>query len=127
MEVQLGSKLASYIIHDRRTFAGDDAVYRAATELADEVMSGLSRLTHSHSLLAATLFITDRGAQLILITRSFDMETMNSVMDGILKSVSYDPASGNLYTYVIPILEVSPANDEDSDSDEFDVAPADGF
>jgi hypothetical protein len=52
------------------------------------------------------------------------MESMNSVMDGILKSVSYDPASGNLYTYVIPILEVSPPEENTSGPDEFDVAPA---
>ncbi len=125
MGVHLDSQTTAYIIHDRRTLSGEDAVYKTAVELTNDVMNGLGRLTHSHSLMAATLIITDRGAQLILLTKSFEMESMNNAMESTLKSITYDPSTGNLYTYVIPILEVISGENISIDGDNLDVTSMD--
>lgn len=106
MGVQLEKQVPGYITHDRRLIPGEDGIYQAATELADEIMDGLTNLPKTHRLMAAHLFITDQGAKLILITWSIDMDPIDNQLDCILKRAAYDPATGALYTYEVPILEL---------------------
>ncbi|MBN2230530.1 MAG: hypothetical protein JW779_13160 [Candidatus Thorarchaeota archaeon] len=94
-----------YMIYDTRGLDEPDAVYTTAVQIADEIMEGVERLHHSSTLEAATLFITNSGAQLVLLTRSDDNEPIDRMFDSTLKRVTYESESGNLHTYVIPILE----------------------
>ncbi len=116
MGVLLEKPAKRYVIHDTREFSGQDAVYHAAVDLADEVMDGIFRLNQTHTLMAASLFITNRGAQLLVLTRTFDTEPINYGLDSILKRVTYDPVTGNLFTYAIPILEVSSGDNSSDES-----------
>ncbi|MFX0107023.1 MAG: hypothetical protein ACFE7R_01960 [Candidatus Hodarchaeota archaeon] len=105
MGLKLDSESREYVIHDRRVLPGEDAVRQTAIDIADEVMSGLQNLNSSHTLMIASLFITDEGAKLALVTRSFDTEPAEKKLEKLLKRVTKDPVTGNLNTYVIPILE----------------------
>jgi hypothetical protein len=105
LHLDLGAK--GYIIHDRRSVPGDDIVRKAATDLADEILSGIKNLDFSHTLMMTILFIMDEGAHLVLLTRSFDTDPGEKRLNSVLKRVTHDPVTGSIHTYVIPILEKS--------------------
>lgn len=109
MGAQVNTQASSYMVYDARgfsAFSGTDAVYEAAIKIADEIMEGIDRLTHSNTIETATLFISGSGAQLILLVRSFDEELIAPAFRSTLKSVSYEPDTGYIQRYVIPILDV---------------------
>ena len=106
MGVQVKAHAPSYMVFDTRGISEPDAVYEAATKIADEVMGGIERLSFSNTIETATLFITGTGAQLILLAHSFDESLIAPAFRSTLKSVSYDPETGYIQRYVIPILDV---------------------
>jgi hypothetical protein len=105
METHMDPHDLRYLIYDTRVFPEKDAIYKAAVDLTDEIMRAVDRLSHSHTIETASLFITDSGAQLILLTRSFERDPIDRMFGSSIKRVTYDPSSGYLQTYVIPILE----------------------
>ncbi|NHI88307.1 MAG: hypothetical protein EAX87_02220 [Candidatus Thorarchaeota archaeon] len=106
MGVQVKTHAPSYMVYDIRGISEPDEVYEAATKIADEVMGGIERLSFSNTIETATLFITNTGAQLILLAHSFDESLIASAFRSTLKGVSYDPETGYIQRYVIPILDV---------------------
>jgi hypothetical protein len=111
MGLQFDFEADGFIIHDRRTVPRDDDVRQQAIELANEVMNGIRNLNAFHTLMMVSLFITDQGANLAFITRSFDMQPLEKRLDSLLRRVTHDPASGSLYTYVVPILKKEKDNE----------------
>ncbi|MHA1924836.1 MAG: hypothetical protein ACXABV_08810 [Candidatus Thorarchaeota archaeon] len=105
MGLELDFEAKGYIIHDRRSVPGDDMVRKAATDLADEILTGIKSLEISHTVMTTILFLMDEGAHLVLLTRSFDTDPVEKRLDSVLKRVTHDPVTGSLHTYVIPILE----------------------
>lgn len=105
MGAQVNAHVSSYIIYDARGLSEKDAVYDAATNIADEIMEGINRLTYSNTIETATLFITRSGAQLIILAHSFDEELIAPAFRSTLKSATYDSESGYIQRYVIPILD----------------------
>lgn len=109
MGAHVNAQASSYIVYDARglsDLSGTDAVYEAAIKIADKIMEGIDRLTLSNTIETATLFITGTGAQLILLARTFDEDLIAPAFRSTLKSVSYDPDTGYIQRYVIPILDV---------------------
>ncbi|MFX0055393.1 MAG: hypothetical protein ACFFAD_10750, partial [Candidatus Hermodarchaeota archaeon] len=115
MGLQLDFEAKGYMIHDRRSVPSDDMVRKAATDLADEILNGIRNLDLSHTVMMTILFIMDEGAHLVLLTRSFDTDPVEKRLDSVLKRVTYDPVTGSLHTYVIPILERGQQNADDSE------------
>ncbi|MFW9809919.1 MAG: hypothetical protein ACFFE6_11145 [Candidatus Thorarchaeota archaeon] len=102
--------MSRYIIYDTRGLPERDVIAESAIKIADEIMDGIDRLTLSSTIETATLFITGSGAQLILLARSFDEDLIAPAFRSTLKSVSYDPETGYIQRYVIPILDVEPVS-----------------
>ncbi len=113
MEVNVDSQIMEFMIHDMRSSPEKDAMYTAAVELAEEVMEGIGRLERSGTVEAATLYITHSGAQLNILTRSFEDVALDRKFTSSLKRSSYDSDTGYIQTYVIPILAA-----EESDTNE---------
>jgi hypothetical protein len=105
MGAQVNIQGSNYIIHDTRGLPENDIVYYTAVKIADEIMDGIYRLTYSSTIEVATLFITTRGARLIILARSFDEEPIAPAFRSTLSEVTFDSESGYLQKYVIPILE----------------------
>lgn len=105
MGAQVSVQSSGYIVYDARGLPETDAVYDAAIKIADEIMEGVERLTHSNTIVTATLFITKSGAQLVLLARSFDEGLIAPAFRSTLKTVTYDPDIGYLQKYAIPILD----------------------
>jgi hypothetical protein len=119
MGLELDFEAKGYIIHDRRSVPGTDMIRKAATDLVDEILTGIRSLDLSHTIMMTILFIMDEGAHLVLLTRSFDTDPVERRLDSVLKRVTHDPVTGSLHTYVIPILErehQSMVDDEQSTS-----------
>ena len=112
MEVNVDSRIMEFMIQDMRSSPEKDAMYTAAVELAEEVMEGIGRLERSGTVEAATLYITHSGAQLNILTLSFDDMPLDRKFASSLKRSSYDTDAGYIQTYVIPIL-ASEENDTD--------------
>lgn len=108
MGVQVKTHAPPYLVYDIRGISETDEVYEAATKIADEVMEGIERLSFSNTIETATLFITNTGAQLILLAHSFDEYLIAPAFRSTLKSISYDPETGYIQRYAIPILDVDP-------------------
>jgi hypothetical protein len=108
MGVQVKTHAPSYMVYDTRWISEPDEVYEAAIKIADEVMGGIERLSFSNTIETATLFITNTGAQLILLAHLFDESLIAPAFRSTLKSVSYDPETGYIQGYAIPILDVGP-------------------
>ncbi|MFX1560749.1 MAG: hypothetical protein ACFFBL_09190 [Promethearchaeota archaeon] len=108
MGAQVKARGSSYIVYDARGLSEADGIYEAAVKIADEIMVGIERLTFTNTIEAATLFITESGAQLILLARSYDEELIAPAFRSTLTSVSYEPSTGFVQRYVIPILDVEP-------------------
>jgi len=106
MGAQVTEQASSYMIYDARGLPEADVVYEAAIKIADEIMEGIDRLTHSNTIVTSTLFITTTGAQLVLLARSFDENLIAPAFRSTLRSVLYDPDTGYIQRYVIPILDV---------------------
>jgi cell division GTPase FtsZ len=106
MGAQVNAQSSQYIVYDARGMSEPDTVYEAAIKIADEIMDGIDRLTFTNTIEAATLFITGTGAQLIILARSFDESIIAPAFRSTLKSVSYEPETGYIQRYVIPILDV---------------------
>lgn len=104
MEVNIDSRVMQFMIHDMRQLPEKDALYAAAVELAEEIMNGISKLERSGTVETATLYITHSGAQLNLLTCSFDDTPLDLMFASSLKRSSYDTDTGYIQTYVIPIL-----------------------
>lgn len=104
MEVNVDSQVMQFMIHDMRKLPEKDTMYTAAVKLAEEIMKGISKLERLGSVEAATLYITHSGAQLNIITRSFDNVPLDRMFASSLKRSSYDAETGYIQTYVIPIL-----------------------
>ena len=104
MEVNVDSRIMEFMIHDMRPSPEKDAMYTAAVELAEEIMEGIGKLERSGTIEAATLYITLSGAQLNILTRSFDKVPLDRKFASSLKRSSYDTDTGFIQTYVIPIL-----------------------
>ena len=113
MEVNVDSRIMDFMIQDMRSSPEKDAMYAAAVELAEEIMDGISRLERSGTVETATLYITQSGAQLNILTCSFDDVPLDRMFASSLKRSSYDADTGYIQTYVIPILAP-----EESDSAE---------
>ena len=113
MEVNVDSLIMDFMIQDMRSSPEKDAMYAAAVKLAEEIMDGISRLERSGTVETATLYITQTGAQLNILTCSFDDVPLDRMFASSLKRSSYDADTGYIQTYVIPILAP-----EESDSDE---------
>jgi hypothetical protein len=105
MEAQVNIHDSSYIIHDTRGLLENDIVYYAAVKIADEIMEGIGRLIFSNTIEVATLFITNSGAKLIILARSFDENLIAPAFRSTLSGVTFDSESGYLQKYIIPILE----------------------
>lgn len=105
MGLQFDFEAEGCIIHDRRSVPREDDVRQQAVDIACEVMDGIKNLNDAHTLMMVSLFITDQGAKLVFITRSFEMKPLEKKLDRLLKRVTHDSATGSLYTYVVPILE----------------------
>ncbi len=106
MGAQVNTQLSNYMVYDIRGFTEIDAVYELAIKITDEVMEGIARLAYRNTIETATLFITESGAQLIILAHSFDEELIAPAFRSTLKSVSYDSETGYIQRYVIPILDV---------------------
>lgn len=106
MGAQVDFQTLNYIIHDTRNLQENDIVYYAATNIADEIMERISRLSRSNTIEIATLFITCTGAQLIILARSFDEKLIAPAFRSTLRSVTFESESGYLQKYLIPILEL---------------------
>ncbi|MCK5266302.1 MAG: hypothetical protein KAR03_11905 [Candidatus Thorarchaeota archaeon] len=104
MEVNVDSRIMEFMIQDMRSSPEKDAMYTAAVELAEEIMNGIGRLERSGTVETATLYITQTGAQLNILTRSFDDVPLDRMFATSLKRSSYDDDTGYIQTYVIPIL-----------------------
>ena len=104
MEVNVDSQVMQFMIHDMRKLPEKDAMYKAAVELAEKIMEGIGRLERSGTVETATLYITHSGAQLNILTQSYDNEPLDRKFAGSLKRSSYDTDTGYIQTYVIPIL-----------------------
>jgi len=104
MEVNVDSRIMEFMIQDMRSSPEKDAMYTAAVELAEEIMNGIGRLERSGTVETATLYITQSGAQLNILTRSFDDVPLDRMFATSLKRSSYDDDTGYIQTYVIPIL-----------------------
>jgi hypothetical protein len=104
MGAQVNFQIVNYIIHDTRGLPENDVVYYMATKIADEIMEGIDSLFRSNTIEVATLFITQSGAQLIILARSFDKRLIAPAFRSTLKSVTFESESGYLQKYVIPIL-----------------------
>ena len=113
MEVNVDSRIMDFMIQDMRSSPEKDAMYLAAVELATEIMEGIGKLERSGTVETATLYITQSGAQLNILTCSFDDIPLDRMFASSLKRSSYDADTGYIQTYVIPILAP-----EESDSDE---------
>ena len=105
MGAQVTEQVSSYMIYDARGLPEADAVYEAATKIADEIMEGIDRLAHSNTIVTATLFITTTGAQLVLLASSLDEDLIAPAFRSTLKTVTFDPDIGFLQKYAIPILD----------------------
>lgn len=104
MEVNVDSPVTEFMIRDMRQLPEKDALYAAAVKLAEEIMDGIGRLERSGTVEFVTLFITHTGAQLNILTCSYDDEPLDRMFANSLKRSSYDVDSGYIQTYVIPIL-----------------------
>ena len=113
MELGVDSRIMDFMIQDLRPSPEKDAMYAAAVELAEEVMEGISRLERSGTVETATLYITPTGAQLNILTQSYDDVPLDRMFASSLTRSSYDADTGYIQTYVIPILAP-----EESDPDE---------
>ena len=113
MELNVNPRVMEFMIQDLRPSPEKDALYATAVELTKEIMEGISRLERSGTVETATLFITPTGAQLNILTRSFDDVPLDRMFASSLKRSSYDADTGYIQTYVIPILAP-----EEPDSDE---------
>lgn len=105
MEAQLNSQVLRYIVYDVRGLQDPDLVYNTATKIADKIMDGIDGLNFTNTIEIAALFITNSGAQLILLVRSSDEQLIAPEFRSTLKTVTYEPEIGFLQKYVIPILE----------------------
>jgi len=105
MGAQVSTQTSGYIVYDARGLPETDVVYEAAIKIADEIMDGIDQLTHSNTIVTATLFITTSGAQLVILARSFDEDLIAPAFRSTLKTVTYDPDIGFLQKYAIPILD----------------------
>ncbi len=105
MGAQVNIQTSNYLIHDTRGLLEYDIVYYTAVKIADEIMEGIYRLIYSNTIKVATLFITNSGAQLIILAQSFDEELIAPAFRSTLQGVTFDSESGYLQKYVIPILE----------------------
>lgn len=105
MGAQVNVKTSRYVIYDTRGLSKSDPIHEAATKIADEIMEGIDRLTHSNTIEVATLFITESGAQLVIIARSLDKNLIAPAFRCTLKTVTFDRDIGFLQKYVIPILD----------------------
>ena len=108
MEADVDYRGLPYIVYDARNPPEKDAIYTAAIGLADEIMDGIGRLERSGTIEAVTLFITHSGAQMNILTRSFDNVPLDKMFASSLKRSSYEPDSGYIQTYVIPLLDSDP-------------------
>ena len=109
MRAQVNTQVSSFIVYDARGFSEADAVYEAAIKISNDLMAGIERLNYSSTIKTATLFITGSGAQLILLAHSFDEELIAPAFRSTLRSISYDPETGYIQRYVIPILDWEPS------------------
>ncbi|TFG31087.1 hypothetical protein EU527_13305 [Candidatus Thorarchaeota archaeon] len=105
MEVDVDYRGLGYIVYDTRIPPEKDAIYTAAISLADEIMDGIGRLERSGTIETVTLFITHSGAQLNILTRSFDNIPLDRMFTSSLKRSSYEADSGYIQTYVITLLD----------------------
>ncbi|MCJ7817933.1 MAG: hypothetical protein MUP60_03700 [Candidatus Thorarchaeota archaeon] len=115
MEVNIDSRVMEFMIQDLRQSPEKDAMYTAAVELAEEIMKGIGRLERSGTVETATLFITQTGAQLNILTCSFDDIPLDRMFASSLQRSSYDADIGYIQTYVIPILAPD-ASDSDQEN-----------
>ncbi len=105
MELNVDSETMDFMIQDLRPFPEKDALYTTAVEIAKQVMEGISRLERSGTVEVATLYITYSGAQLNILTCSFDNVPLDKMFESSLKRSSYEEDTGYIQTYVIPILD----------------------
>jgi hypothetical protein len=105
MGVQVNTEASKYMIYDARGFSGHDSIYLTAVEMTNQVMDGLDRLEHAVTIETSILFITTRRAYLVLQAVSDDRDLINPAFGSTLKSITYDPETGYIQKYVIPILD----------------------
>ncbi len=106
MSTLMQQEIIEYQVHDLRTFTGDDSIRKSAMDLADEVIEGILRLPRDQGLVGTHLFITDRGAKLLVYTWAIGVSEVDKKLDCVLKSV-VQGSYGVFYTYEIPILEIT--------------------
>ena len=105
MELNVDSAPTDFIIQDLRPYPEKDALYRSAVEMTEQIMEGIRRLERSGTVEVATLYITESGAQLNILTCSFDNTPLDKMFESSLKRSSYEEDTGYIQTYVIPILD----------------------
>lgn len=105
MELNLDSDVMDFIIHDIRAYPAKDAMYNTAVELAEQIMEGIGRLERSGTIELVTLYITESGAQLNILTCSLDDVPLDKMFASSLKRSSYEPVTGFIQTYIIPLLD----------------------
>ena len=105
MELDVNSAPMDFIILDLRPYPEKDALYKSAIEITEQIMEGISRLERSGTVEVATLYITESGAQLHILTCSFDNIPLDKMFESSLKRSSYEEDTGYIQTYVIPILD----------------------
>lgn len=105
MGVQVKTEVSKYMIYDARGLAEKDSIYLTAIEMTNQVMDGLERLEHSVTIETSILFITATRAYLVLQAVSYDKDLINPAFGSTLQSITFDPETGYIQKYVIPILD----------------------
>jgi len=105
MELNVDSAPMDFIIQDLRPNPEKDALYRSAVEIATQIKEGISRLERSGTVEIASLYITESGAQLNILTCSFDNTPLDKMFESSLRRSSFEEDTGYIQTYVIPILD----------------------
>ncbi|RLI56411.1 MAG: hypothetical protein DRO87_06410 [Candidatus Thorarchaeota archaeon] len=105
MATQANIPRERFMVYDARGVATNDSVYNAAIEMTTQVMDGLDRLEHSVSIETAILFITQSRAYLVLQAVSFSKDLINPAFGSTLESITYEPDTGYVQRYIIPILD----------------------
>ena len=105
MGVQVNTEVSKYMVYDARGLSEQDSIYHTAIEMTNQVMDGLDRLEHSVTIETSILFITSTRAYLVLQAVSYEKDLINPAFGSTLQSITFDPETGYIQKYVIPILD----------------------
>ncbi len=97
MELNVDFDAIDFMIHDLRPYPEKDEFYNTAVELARQIMTGIGQLERSGTVEVATLYIIDTGAQLNILTCSFENIPLDKMFESSLKRSSYEEDTGYIH------------------------------